>query len=81
MKDLPILPLLFGLGLLAVVYAAGVVTGPVAIKPDCPSLPEHVHRGGFEVEAPAGHYLIYSQTGEIHKMEAGEWKLMGICPD
>ena len=59
--------------------AAGFMTGKLYGYNDRPSLPGHVHRGGFEVEAEEGHYLIYSQTGEIHKMESGEWKILEIC--
>jgi hypothetical protein len=59
--------------------AAGFMTGKIYGYNDRPSLPAHVHRGGFGTEAEEGHYLIFDMTGEMYEMSGGEWKMLEIC--
>jgi hypothetical protein len=74
MKHTATLILLF---LVVVTYIAGFMTGKLAAYQ--PSLPDHVHSGGFSTKAEEGHYLIFDMTGEMYEMSGGEWKPLEIC--
>jgi len=79
MKHTAALVLLF---LVAGLSASFFMIGKLAAyrpTPTRPSLPDHVHSGGFGTQAEEGHYLIFDMTGEMYEMSGGEWKMLEIC--